>query len=198
MTGLVQFPFSAPLYFFYFAPLVGLAILSLFGSEPRPPRALHAVVLGFYFLFAVFRTHPGYVYQLGYQFERHDPRSVLDLPRARGLRVSEEDAGLFGALIPLLQEKSGSRPIYAGPECPEIYFLSGLPEAVPYRPESPRDPMHRPNELFRFLEEKGTRAVVVLGKLPVVEHIDPEVPARFARSFPNSRAFGRYVVRWKD
>jgi hypothetical protein len=198
VTGLVQFPFAAPLYFFYFAPLVFLAIFALVQSEPRPPRFVHAVMLAFFLLFALLRTNTGYVYQLGYKFERYDPPAVLDLPRARGLRVIAQDAEVFGSLIPLLREKSGGRPIYAGPDCPEIYFLSGLGEAVPYRVDFPRDPLHRPEELFRCLRDKGTRAVVLIRRLPVVEHFPPEVPARLADLFPHSREIGRYIVRWKE
>jgi hypothetical protein len=198
ITGLVQFPFAAPIYFFYFAPLVALAIFALAGSEPRGPRFVHAAVLAFYLLFALLRTNPVYVYALGNQFERYDPRGVLDLPRAGGLRVSAKDAALYGSLIPLVQAKADGRPIYAGPDCPEIHFLSGLEDAVPRGADSPRDPMQQPDEVFRSLEERGTRVVVLNQQPSWVRKIRPGIVARFENLFPHSRSFGRFVARWKD
>jgi hypothetical protein len=198
ITGLVQFPFSAPIYFFYFAPLIALAIFALVRSEPRGPRFLHASVLAFYLLFALLRTNPGYVYALSHRFERYDPPAVLDLPRAGGLRVTSEDAELYGSLIPLIQEKSGGGLIYAGPDCPEVHFLSGLEDAMPRHADSPRDPMENPEQLLRSLDEKGTRAVVLNRQPPWARKIRPQEFALFEKRFPQSREIGRFVVRWKE
>jgi hypothetical protein len=198
VTGLVQFPFAAPIYFFYFAPLVALLIFALVGSEPRPPRLVHAAMLAFYLLFALLRTNPGYVYGLGHRFERYDSPAVLDIPRAGGLRVTAKDAELYGSLIPLIQEKSGGKPIYTGPNCPEIHFLSGLDEVVSDSAGAHRDPMQRPGELFRNLEENGTRAVVLNQQGPWARKIRPEVFTQFEKLFPHSRAIGQFVARWKE
>ena len=199
VTGLVQFPLASPIYFFYFAPLIALAIFALVGSESGVPRFLHAVMLAFYLLFALLRTNPGYVYSLGHVFERYDPHGVLDLSRAGGLRVTTEDAALYGSLIPLIQEKSGGKPIYAGPDCPEVHFLSGLEDAAPRGGDAPLDPLQRPGELFRSLEESGTRTVV-LNRAPPSwgRRIRPEVFTQFKKLFPHSREIHRFVARWKD
>jgi hypothetical protein len=198
LTGLVQHPYPHPIYFFYFAPLVALAIFALVESEPRPPRLAHAGILVFYLLFAVLRTNPVYVYALGNRFERYNPRDVLDLPRAGGLRVSAKDAGIYGSLIPLVQEKSGGKPIYAGPDCGQVQFLAGLPDAVSYGPGSPRDPLERPDSVFRSLTEKGTRAVVLNREPLFSPPLRAEVLARFEELFPHARDIGPFVVRWKE
>ncbi len=197
MTSLVQFPFAAPFYFFYFAPFVALAVFALVGSEPRPPWPVHAAMFAFYLLFALLRTNTSYIFSLGNRFVRFDPPAVLDLPRAGGLRVSAEDVRLYDLLIPLVLEKSGGRPIYAGPDAQEVNFLSGLADGVPRGGNSPRNPLDRPGELFRALEEKGTR-VVVLNRAPPRARMRPELFKRFEELFPNSREIGRFVVRWKD
>jgi hypothetical protein len=198
VTGLVQFPFAAPIYFFYFAPLVALLIFALVGSEPRPPRLVHAAMLAFYLLFALLRTNPGYIYALGERFERYDPPAVLDLPRAGGIRVTARDAGVYGPLIRLVQEKSGGRPIYAGPNCDQIFFLSGLRDAVSYGSGSRRDPMERPDEVFRSLEEKDARAVVLNRAPQFAGRLQPQIVARFEELFPHSRVSGPFVARWRD
>jgi hypothetical protein len=198
MTSLVQFPYAQPIYFLYVAPLVALAIFALTGSEPHPPRRLHAGMLAFYLLFALLRTNPGYVYALGQRFERYDPPAVLDLPRAGGIRVSAKDAEVYGSLVSLIQEKSGGRPIYAGPDCDQIYFLSGLRDAVSFSAGAPRDPMQGPEEVFRSLEANGTRAIVLNRSPLFADYLRPQIVARFEELFPRSRAIGRFVARWKD
>ncbi len=197
ITGLVQFPFAAPLYFCYIAPLVALLIFALVGTELKPPWPVHAAMLAFYLLFAVLWPNTGYVYALGRRFERYDPTVVLDLPRAGGIRVTAEDAAIFGPLIRLVEEKSGGRPIYAGPDSPEVHFLSGLPDAVSYGPGSPRNPMERSGEVYRSLEKKGSRVAVLKLKSDIF-NLRPPVVARFKELFPQSRVIGHFVVRWKD
>jgi hypothetical protein len=197
VTGLVQFPFAAPIYFFYFAPLVALLIFALVGSERRPPWPVHAAVLAYSLLFALLWTNTSYVNPLGRRFYRYDPPAVLDLPRAGGIRVTAKDAAVYGLLIRLVEEKSGGRPIYAGPDCPEVHFLSGLPDAVSYGPGSPRNPMERAREVYRSLEKKGSR-VAVLNLKSMFFNLRPPVIARFEELFPHSRAIGHFVVRWKD
>jgi hypothetical protein len=198
MTGLVQFPYAQPIYFLYFAPLVALAIFALVESEPHPPWRLHAGALAFYLLFALLRMNRGSVYSLGQWFEQYDLPAVLDLPRAGGIRVTAKDAFVYGSLVPLAQEKSGGSPIYAGPDCDQVYFLSGLRDAVPYVAGSPRDPMERPDDVFRSLEEKGARAVVLNRGPLFAEHLRPQVVVRFEELFPHSRTIGQFTARWRD
>jgi hypothetical protein len=198
IVGLVQFPYSHPIYFFYFAPLVALAIFALVGSEPQPPRLLHAGMFAFYFLFALLRTNPVYIYTVGHRFERYNPTAVLDLPRAGGIRVPAKDAEVYGALVPLVQEKSGGKPIYAGPDCGVVQFLSGLPDALSYGAGSPRDPMQRPDSVFRSLAAKGTRAVVLNRDPLFSKPLRPEVVSRFEELFPHRRIIGPFVACWRD
>jgi hypothetical protein len=197
MLSLLQFPFAVPFYFFYFAPLVILAIFALAGSEPEPPRAVHAAAFAFYLLFALLRTNPSFITAFGDHFERFEFPAVLDLPRAGGFRVTAEDARVYRAVISLVQEKSGGRPIYAGPDSPQVHFLSGLADATPRDANAPRDPLQQPELLFQALREKDTR-VVVLNRVPPFHHLRASLFQRFEELFPNSREIGRFVVRWKD
>jgi hypothetical protein len=108
-----------------------------------------------------------------------------------------EDASVYASLIRLVQEKSGGKPVYAGPDSPEIHFLSGLADAAPRGVNAPRDPLQRPEELLRILREKDTR-VAVLNRRPPFHHLRAATFAQFEEVFPNSREIGRFVVRWKD
>jgi hypothetical protein len=127
ITGLVQFPYPQPIYFFYFAALVALAIF---------------------------------------------------------------------ALVEIVWKKGGGRPIYAGPDCGQVQFLSGLPDAVSSGGAgSPGDPMLRPDEIFRRLKEKGARALVLNREPLFSRQVRPEILSRFEELFPHSRAIGRFVAR---
>jgi hypothetical protein len=197
IMSLIQFPFALPLYFFYFAPMVALAVFALVGSEPRPPWAVHTAVFAFYVLFALLRTNTSYITTFGHHFERFAFPAVLDLPRAGGLRVTKEDARVYGSLIPLVREKGGGRPVYAGPDSQEVIFLSGVEDAVPCTAPPQYNHMEKPDELFRCLERKGTRAAI-LNIRPPHSRFRPAIITRFEELFPNSREIGRFVVRWKD
>ena len=60
--GLVQYPFSSPIYFCYAVPFTILAIAFLSAWEPFPVRWLHACALVFYLAFALLWMNPGYVF----------------------------------------------------------------------------------------------------------------------------------------
>jgi hypothetical protein len=141
--------------------------------------------------------HP-FVYGLGLRFERYDPRSVLDLPRAGGLRATAMDAQVYGALIPPMQETSSGSPVYAGPDFPKIQFLSGLKDVVPRGDDSSGNPMQRPEEVFRCLDEESGRAVVLNRGPLFADQLQPRIVGRFEELFPPSRAIGQFVARWRD
>jgi hypothetical protein len=82
---------------------------------------LLAAVAGFYLLLGVAMLVPDYIYELTHKVGRMDE---LHLARAGGLRI--EYAANFADLIHFLQQHSPNGLMYAGNDCPEPYFLSGL------------------------------------------------------------------------
>ena len=77
MCSLVQFPFAAPVYFLYVTPLLVLAIVAFFSDQTAWPRMLIAATLGFYFLFALLRVNPGFIYQMGFGYARDNQTELL-------------------------------------------------------------------------------------------------------------------------
>src|SRR5439155_25723243 len=126
LCSVVQFPFGAPVYFFYAAPLVILAATALFASAAQPPRFVLGALLCFYLLFVILRVSPGLIYELGTKYAPDIQTNRLTIARAGGLRVQPSDALLYDELIPLVQSHAAGKFIYAAPDCPEVYFLSGL------------------------------------------------------------------------
>lgn len=197
LVSLVQFPFSAPIYFCYVAPLAALTIASLVSANPQAPRWVHSCVLVFYLLFALLLTNREYVFDLGIRFARYDADTPLRLPRA-GLRVPAADARAYEALVSLVREKSHGHAIYAGPNCPEVYFLSALPNPTRTVLDFLEDFYNRSDALFRFLEEKQIR-VFVLNRAPDVSRpLRPKFRAAVLARFQHSIEIGRFTLLWSD
>ena len=64
VCNLIQFPFSAPIYFCYVAPLLALAICAVIASQKRQSPFIHGSLLVFFVAFAVLYTTPGFIYKL--------------------------------------------------------------------------------------------------------------------------------------
>ena len=150
MCSLVQFPFAAPVYFLYVTPLLVLAIVAFFSDQTAWPRMLLAATLGFYFLFALLRVNPGFIYQMGFVYARDDQTEVLALERG-GIRVNSRDKQQYEQLAATLRHHASGGFTYATPDCPEVYFLTGL-----------RNPTRT---IFEFLDASSNRTADVLEAL---------------------------------
>jgi hypothetical protein len=196
MVSLVQFPFSAPIYFCYVAPLVGLAVAAIIFAQPAAPRLLHLCVLIFYLLFAVIWANRGYVFQLGMRYAAYDAETPLSLERA-GLRIPRADAEVYESLIAGIREKGGGHEMYAGPDCPEVYFLSGYRNPTRFFVDFQGDLYDRPNEILRLLEEKES-SVVVLNRSPSFSRPHSAMfLAAIRERFPHSREIGKFTLFWR-
>ena len=86
--NLIQFPFIAPIYLCFVAPLVILAVTALISRLENPPRLLVAAAFCFYLLYAMLEVTPGFVYAMGHYYSPDGQSAKFTLPRAGGLRVS--------------------------------------------------------------------------------------------------------------
>lgn len=194
-VSLNQFPFAMPIYFCYTTPLVVIATVALgYGETQLRSRAVlpWAVAL---LLFAVLSMNRGYVQGLGVQ---HYPRhfdTPLDMPRAH-LRVEERDAAVYRRLVSLIGNHVGGGRLIAGPDCPEMYFLSGQ-----YNPSG---------TIFDFISDDETAgrdaganwfnaSVIVLNHLPEFSGKVPEsLVSRLRQEFPEGEKIGRFEIRWRQ
>jgi hypothetical protein len=189
ICGLVQYPFAAPIYFCYAAPLTLLAAVSIIVTAKKQSGTyVLAAVVGFYLLFGVVKLVPDHVYELTHNVGQVDE---LHLERAGGLRI--EYAANFVDLIHFLQQHSPNGLMYAGNNCPELYFLTGLKNVT-------RDDGGVPaEELLKALQSDDLR-LVVINEAPFFPSamMGTEVRAEVARRFPYSSQFGMFHVFWKQ
>jgi hypothetical protein len=188
MCGLVQYPFAAPIYLLYALPLTLLAAVAIVVTAKRQPATyVLAAVAGFYLLFGVVMLVPDYVYELTHKVGQMEE---LHLPRAGGLRI--EYAADFTDLIHLLQQHSPNGLMYAGNDCPELYFLSGLKNVTRDDGDS------KPEELLQALQSNDLK-LVVINESPFFPsaRMSPAVRAAVEQRFPESQMAGIFHVYWR-
>jgi hypothetical protein len=192
LVALVQFPYAAPIYFCYVAPLAALAMAAVVRTDPRSPRLLHAVLLVFFFLFAAVWMNRGYVFQLGGSFSRYEAPGFLAMPRG-GLHVPIADAREYRTLVDALASRAAQGGLYAGPDCPEVYFLSGRRNPTRFFFDYQGE-LYDPEALLRFIDDRVI-ATVVIDRSPAFSRPLPEAfLAALRRRFSEPETIGRFLL----
>lgn len=131
LGSLVQFPQSMGIYFGYCAPLVTLAYVHLVGAQPEAPGRLHALFAALLFGYGVLWVGPSRPLAHGIVGSPQGPLVASELEKAT-LRVPPADVETYGALVAAIRQLSRSDEcIWAGPDAPEVYFLSSRCNPTP-------------------------------------------------------------------
>jgi hypothetical protein len=207
LVSFVQFPFPAPIYFCYIAPLVALTLLAVVSMQDNAPRPFHLGILTFYFLFALLWTNTGYVLDrdpdlvyrigLGQLYSEYRPQNILDVDRG-GIRVLDAERDLYAQVVSLARtHRGGSDYIYAAPDCPEVYFLSGLRNPTRNVVDFLNDKEDGPSDILALLEEKAVDLVVINRYPGHSPRLDRNVVAILQEHYPQSLEVGIFTVRWR-
>ncbi|HWW85490.1 MAG TPA: hypothetical protein VNZ26_17965, partial [Vicinamibacterales bacterium] len=190
-ASLNQYPFSAPIYFNYVAPLAVVAAIAAVGRGRITLRGAMAPWAVSLILFAVLSTNRGYIRNLGLWHETQSFNSPLVLPRAH-LRVSWNEAWTYRRVIALIQGHLHGGQLAAGPDCPEVYFLAGL--------------VNPSGALFDFFSAADGEDATRWSKadMIVVNHQPGFSPppsdrlmATLRQEFTYGQRFGQFEVRWR-
>jgi len=196
LLGWVQFPFPAPVYFLYITPLVCLALLAVVTLQDNMPTFRHFVAMLFYLLFATIWSNP-HVWAIGVAHVPLPQESVMNNRKGQ-LRLANGDNHVYTELVNFIRGHSNSNYIYAGPDCPEIYFLSGK-----------RNPTRKIFDFFsneendwsfvlNVLKEREINLVVINRKPQFSAPLDTKVTNLFETRFPTAVEIGQFTVRWKE
>lgn len=192
--SLIQFPFSAPIYFCYVAPLVALALAAV---ARKGPGIVHLPFLVFYLFFGVLRMNPSYIWDLGVRYRPYRPLAHLRLERG-GLRVPEQDRDEYETLAAVIERRGGgSRFLYATPDCPEVYFLSGKSNPTRVLFEFLGEPL-KPEAMLALLDERAVSVVVINRRPSFSGRVRAEVRTALEKRYPFSQMIGRFDVRWGE
>src|SRR5262249_24173717 len=181
LLALVQFPFAPPFYFLFVAPVAALAIYAVVSLDPRSPKWIHASVLGFYLLFGMVRLNAGYAVM----FPDYRADGVLALARG-GLRIPAVEATAYESVVGIIAEHGRGRPLFAGPDCREFYFLSGRPNPTRFFFDFHGGLSGNPDGLERLLEQERIGIAVVNRSPPVSERLAPSTLQALAVRYPHS------------
>jgi hypothetical protein len=197
MIGLLQFPYAAPSYTWYVAPLVVMAVLGVLSLVGRSTGFAAAAACGFYLAFGVLLVNRGSIYHVGYGY-RYDPQPSR-LTVARGsihMRPGEKE--VYERLVRLVRARAGGDVIYATPDCPEVYFLAAKRNPTRHVFEFLDDAPTTAEDVLRLLEREAVRVVVLNTRPTFSAPVSPEVRRALAAQFPDSAAVGQFVVRWRS
>jgi len=187
LWALVQFPYAAPAYFFYVAPLGVLATAATVSAGVLRRGPVLALLSGV----ALFL---GAGYAGGVAATASEP---LGGPRG-GIRVPPADARLYGELAILVRSHLDGGGLWAGPDAPEVYFLAGVPNPTSTLYEFlDRAPL-TPPRLDSLLASAGVRVAVVNTRPLFSPALSPSSLERIVRAFPESSTVGPFVVRWRE
>jgi hypothetical protein len=195
--NLVQIPFAAPVYFLYAAPLLVLLAIGLsgdrFGAANKRLMFATVVLVGF----SIFRLDAGFLYHLGFRYRAHRQTEVLELPRARGIRVTPEEKDEIERLVNGVLRLGAGPTILAIPDAPEVYFLTGLKNPTRALFEFFDDGPSRTEQVLSLLDDTQLDLVVLNRRRlfsPPVE--GPLLDSLLAR-FPLTAEVGRFRILWK-
>lgn len=195
--GLIQFPTYGPIYILNVVPLSVLVFLAI-QARSRPLRRPVLLAVPIFFLLFTLRWvntgRPDAAGRLTYE-----PKPEVERLRVErgGIRVNRRERQEYEELVALLQETSESPFIFATPDAPEVYFLSGL-----------RNPTRT---FFDFFDEREGRTARILDAVDAHEvnvvvlntrfHFSgpppPELLKALRQRFPWARRVGqKFLVRW--
>jgi hypothetical protein len=197
LMSLIQFPFSAPLYFCYVAPLVFLAAVAALSHAGLVRGAFPAVLLVVLVLFGFrFIDHQSF-WSLG-EVYRPDPHTkLLNAGRASVRAIPSEAAG-YRRIVRLIRQHARGDFIYAGPDAPQVYFLAD--KRNPTRSVLDFLDVSDSARGRRLVELLGARRVnvIVINHNPLQSARHPSVVIRRLRHlYPRGERVGYFEVRWR-
>ena len=189
--ALVQYPFTAPIYFSYVAPLVILGIVRLSAVlRGRAPAIDVPMLVGYLVLAATIRP------TLNPQHFRGRSEAALPSPFG-GIVVSRSDSVKYSRVLAFLRAHAHSAYTLATPDVPEIYFLSGLRNPTRTLYDMFDDPVGRNQTLLRQVDSAGVRAIVINSEPQFSERVRTDLHDSLAKRFPRSLASDEFELRWR-
>ena len=196
VCSLGQYPYSTSLYFCYVAPLIVLLMAALYRHAPLPSRAAPALLVAFFTAFAILRTNATRLASMGAWYQPAPPLERLAVDRG-GIDVPATDARNYGALVTKLRTRARGEYIWASPDAPEVYFLSGLKNPTRTLFEVFDAHPGSPDLVMRTLASHGVN-IVVLGTPSFSPPISSDMYARLFARYPHEEYVGTYLLRWRE
>lgn len=199
VCGVIQYPFSAPVYFCFVAPLGVLAAAAAFSLNPAPWRPAAALALAYTGAFAVLWLNRGFIFSMGLIYLPGNQTQPLPLAVAGGVRVAPAEARAYARFGRELPAHAGGSPwMWAGPDLPQMYPVAGLRNPTRNLFEVfDGDPATFEPRLLRTLDARDVHVVVVNPAPAFSRPLSPATLAALEARYPHADTIGGYVMRWR-
>lgn len=194
LHALNQFPYAEPNYFAYVAPLAILtagAAAAHFGALPRL-NAAALILAGF----AGVILRLGSVHNVGFYPRSWDYAHRLAVPRG-GLLVTTYDSARYTHLLDLIAQHRANGTVYAGPELPEVYFLSGSTSPGRDSYSLFASPVSDSTQLARVFDVNAARVIVIKARPMFSAPMRDDVYQWLTIRYPRSETMDTVQVRWR-
>ena len=198
--ALIQFPFGAPIYFCYVTPLLALGVLAVMRELELPSPAVPATLAATFLAFAVLRMHPGFLFNVGIAYARYEPLAPLPSPRGGDVRIPAPMAAGYTQLVDVVRRHAGSDSsyIYAAPDAPEVYFLTGLKNPTRTMYDFFDNKEARTERLLASLRAHDVRVVAINTTPEFSPKVEGVLRSTLEREYPRSVGVGPFEVRWRE
>lgn len=195
--GLVQFPFTAPIYFCFIAPFLILSAFAI-GSTfaPRSLRMGMTILATYSVLGLLLRNNFFSATSLERVVMRGDKTAFLDMPRG-GLTVQQEDRALYSAVADTISAHTHSNFIYVTPDAPEVYFLAGKENPTRTLFDYFDDPVGRDERILHALSAHDVHLVVMNSEAGFSGPVPTALRDSLVARFPVGVRIGQFVIRWE-
>lgn len=122
----------------------------------------------------------------------------LDLPRASHLRVDKAAATGYVQLVALIKEHAHGKEIYAAPDCPEVYFLSGSKNPTPDLFELFDDKYPDSEGILKLMDSHAIHLIVLQKNPSFSETLPGKLHEQLVNRFPKEADVLSFEVRWRD
>ena len=195
LCALVQFPFSAPIYFCYVAALGVLVGAALAGATSAAVRFNSGLVAVLLLGFAAFQVAPVFIHNLGWGAVEYEATYVLKIPSAGGIRVPKAEGQVYDRIADIVREHARGQYIFAAPDCPELYFLTGHRNPTGTFYDFLTD---NSNNLIEKLKGDQINLIVVNYQPEFSPPIRGALLAALNSEFPEHQAVGPFDIRWRE
>lgn len=183
VISLMQYPFAHPLYLWYVAAFAILATAGAIGIRATSPPLAFGLVALFYMGFSLQHT------------EWHPEASTLAIERAP-LRVPADEKERYERVVSLLREHGSGDYIWAGPDSPELYFLTGRQNPTRHVFEFLAQRGNAEAEILEGIERQRVTAVA-WNRARYFTDLSDAFETELLRRFPSGETVENFEVRWR-
>jgi hypothetical protein len=118
-------------------------------------------------------------------------------PERGGLEIPRIQSVVYNYAISLLLAHARGGYTWASPDCPEIYFLSGLRNPTRTLFEFFEDSTGHTERVLHALDTHGVTAIVMNRTPGFSPGISDELAGALAQRYPEAERVGNFLVRWQ-